>query len=161
MRQPSDREALYAWHASALKALADGKAEDLIQLTRSKWLKCPPIVEDEPQCGYFKARVRRYAVLVPSRIFMRSVVDELGELVQDEELVCEIGDTPFDVIEAWIKLCIRPITLGEYQYLMAVREWARASAPDQPQAKDGAAVDWMTVKIPEIPATPTPAKRKR
>ena len=151
LRKPSDRAALYAWHADALDALAQGRKDNLKELAADHPDLVPPIQDGEPQCGYFKARVSKRAVLVPAKIYVRSVVDEAGELVEPERLVCEIGDRDFDVFEAWPKLCIRPITASEYQYLMALRQWAKESAPDQPQAVDGRPVDWNTVKIELAP----------
>lgn len=155
IRQPSDRAELYTWHAKALQGLKDGRAETLKELAARYAELVPPIQEDNPQCGWFKAIVRRVAVPVPARIWLRSTVDEDGELVEPEVLLCDIGDEPWDVLDAWPKLCTRPISKAEWAYLMAVRAWARTSAPDQPQAKDGRPIDWLTVKIPAVPGART------
>jgi hypothetical protein len=161
LRKPSDRAVLYAWHADALDALAQGRKDNLKDLAAEMPDLVPPIQDGEPQCGWFKARVSKRAVLVPAKIYLRSVVGEDGELVEPEKLICEIGDRDFDVLEAWPKLCIRPITASEYQYLMALRQWAKESARDQPQAVDGRPVDWMTVKIPDVPQQPQPKEKSR
>lgn len=160
LRKPSDRAALYAWHADALDALAQGRRENLKELAACAPDLVPPISDGEPQCGYFKARVSKRSVLVPAKIFMLSVVGDDGELVEPERLKCEIGDRDFDVLEAWPKLCFRPIPVGEYRYLMALRQWAQESAPDQPQAVDGRPVDWMTVQIPPVPSAPVTQPKK-
>jgi hypothetical protein len=162
LRPPSDRADLYAWHTAALAALKAARAETLKELS-ARDLEAVPRTGDDPQCGWFAARISRVSVLVPARIWVRSVVDEAGELVEPEVMLCEVGDRPFDPGEVWPKLCIRPIPASEYRYLMSLRAWAKASAPEQPQAVDGRPVDWMTVQIPPIPAKPvSPApKRKR
>lgn len=161
LRKPSDRAELYAWHADALDALAQGRKDNLKDLAAEAPDLVPPIQDGEPQCGYYKARVSRRALLVPAKIFMLSVVDEAGELVEPERLKCEIGDRDFDVMEAWPKLCIRPITVGEYRHLMALRQWAKESAPDQPQAVDGRPIDWMTAQLPPVPAAPNTQGKSR
>lgn len=161
MRKPHDRNELYAWHARAMAALAGARVDDLKAAAAVAFDLVPPIHEDEPECGWFKAIIRRDAAAVPAKIWLKSVVDDDGELVEDEILLCEVGDTPVDAVEAWPKLCTRPISRAEYLYLMSVRTWARQSAPDQPQARDGRPIDWLTVKVPPIPASPPPTKPKR
>lgn len=167
LRQPTDRAELYRWHERMLRFLAENRMEDFTSASRvaHDWdlSEMPPIVEGEPQCGYFKAKTRRYALLVPAKIFMLSVVGEDGELVEPERLVCEIGDERTDVFDAWMRLCVRPISAAEYSYLMAVRDWARQSAPDQPQhpRNDGKPVDWMTAKLPPVPAQATTQSKRK
>lgn len=166
LRQPSDRAALYAWHADALDALAQGRKDNLKELAAVAPDLMPPISEDAPQCGYFLAKVARFALLVPAKIFVLSVIGDDGELLEPERVVCEIGGERYPEVEtAWLRLCTRPISASEYQYRMALRDWAQAAAPNQPQAprQDGKAVDWMTVKIelPRVPESPITPKRKR
>lgn len=159
LRQPTDRAELYAWHAAALAALKAGRADDL----RTLFDRDPdsvPALRDVPECGWYAARISRASVLVPARIWLQSVVGDDGQLVEPELLLCEVGDRPFDPAEIWPKLCIRPIPVAEYRYLMSLRAWAKTSAPDQPQAADGRPVDWNTVKI-NLPAQPVPPAPKR
>lgn len=162
LRKPSDRAVLYAWHADALDALELGRKDTLKELA-AEGLEAPAVYESEPQCGYFKAKVSRRAVLVPAKIYLRSVVGEDGELVEPEVLKCEIGDRDFDVGEVWPRLAMRPISVAEYRHLMALRQWAKESAPDQPQAVDGRPIDWNTVQIvlPETPPAPQPKRTRR
>lgn len=160
LRQPTDRAELYAWHGKALAALKDGRADNLRDLAARDPDLVPAIQDGSPECGWYAARVSRAAALVPARIYLKSVVDEAGELVEPEVLLCEIGDRPFDPEEVWPKLCIRPIAASEYRYLMSLRAWAKSSAPDQPQAADGRPIDWNTVKI-NLPAQPVPPAPKR
>jgi hypothetical protein len=162
LRQPSDRAELYSWHADALDALKTGRADNLRDLFQRAPELVPPITDSEPRCGWYAARVSRRAVLVPSRIWLQSVVGDDGELLEPETLLCEVGDRPMDAFEAWPKLCIRPIPVAQYRHLMALRQWARESAPDEPQAVDGRPIDWNTVKVrvPE-PSAPQPKRTSR
>lgn len=155
IRQPSDREELYRWHAQALAGLVRLGVHDLRELAAADPEAMPQISEGDPQCGYFLAKVRRFAVPVPAKIYVRSVVDDDGELVEPEVIKCELGGTEYDPLEAWPRLCIRPISRSEYAYLMSVRAWAHESAPDQPQARTGRPIDWMTVQLPEVPKGPS------
>lgn len=161
LRQPTDRAELYAWHADALDALKTGRADNLKDLASHSPELMPPLDEGMPQCGWYAAKVSKRAVLVPSRIWLRSTVGEDGQLVEPEAMFCEIGDRPFDPEEVWVRLAVRPITVGEYRHMMALRAWARESAPDQPQAADGRPIDWLTVQLPPVPpATATEGKKR-
>lgn len=151
MRQPSTRAELYAWHDEALEAMADARVDNLKDLARDHPELMPPISEDEPHCGWFKVSLARGSVPVPARIYLRQAVDQDGELTEPERLICEIGDDAVDPVEAWSRICVRPIKASEYRYLMAVRAWAKSSATDQPQAQDGRRIDWLTVTLPPVP----------
>jgi hypothetical protein len=150
-RRPSDRAALYAWHAAALAAIEGCHVSNLREVSRLDPERSPPVQEGRPECGWFLAHVARQAVPVPARIYLRSEIDEGGELISDEVLVCELGGEVVDVMEAWPRLCLRPINRSDFAYRMAVRGWAQTSAPDQPQAQTGRRIDWLTVQLPEVP----------
>lgn len=133
MRQPTSPEAAYRWYSAALAA--------------AQTLDPPAIDENEPQPGWYKTRFDRHGVFVPARIWLVQYVSA-GELVQDEQLACEIGTERFDPFEVWLRLCEHPITKAEYDYLLRVRDWARTSRPDQPEAQPMKPVDLFTVKPP-------------
>lgn len=161
LRQPSDRVALYAWHTDALEALAESRCDNLKDAARDHFELCPPIVEAEPACGWYKLRLHRDGVFVPARIYLEQRVGETGELLADEVLRCQIGDDMVDPVQAWPTLCSRPIPAAEYAYLVALRAWARTSAPDQPQAAETRAIDWLTVKLPAVPPSPPKPQRNK
>ncbi len=133
LRRPSDRAELYAWHADALDALEQGRKETLKELRAVAPELAPPVYEGEPCCGWYKVRLHRDGVF---------------------------GDDMVDPVETWPLLLSRPIPASEYAYLVAVRGWAKSSAPDQPQAAESRPIDWLTVKIPAVPPAP-PKSRKR
>lgn len=163
LRQPTDRAALYAWHADALDAMRQARVTDLRELARAAPDLMPPLEEGVPQCGWYAAKTSKGSVLVPSRIWLQSVVDEAGELLEPELFQCEIGDKVFDPLDVWAKLAIRPIPVAEYRHMMALRAWARESAPNEPQAVDGRPVDWQTVKVrvPDPAPQPQPQRMRR
>lgn len=141
MRVPTSAQSAFAWHTQAMEAIA---LRD----------EAPAIVEQEPQCGWFKRKYHASAVFVPARIWLIQYVDDDGELTRPEELACEVAGDRYDPFDIWIELCANPITQNEFEHLMRVREWAR-SRPDQPEAKPLKPVDFMTVQ------PPTWGKRKR
>lgn len=132
IRQPTPQHVLYAWWVAAM----DGKN---------------PPVHDTPHCGWFKVRIApRYsngalikdAPLVPARIWMHQVTDEIGELTEPEVLLCEVNGRPKDPLEQWLYLCKRPISREEYRHLMALGKWAREYEPESPLAKPDQGVNW-------------------
>lgn len=118
MRKPSDLALAFAWHAQACA----GRAWHV------------QIHEDEPLCGFFKARLARKAPFVPARIWLRQEVDDAGELTSPEVLLCEIDGVPKDPVAEWTRLCQYPITQTEFEYMTRLRAWQRANAPEEYQA---------------------------
>lgn len=134
MRTPTPREVAFAWHTNALK----GVYGDDIHTH-----------PDDPQCGFFKRRLRRGGVLVPARIWLYSPIDiGTGELVDDEVLQCEVDGQYADPFEQWSYLCGDPITEQEFQYLTALRQHAQVHEPDLPHADPRKPVDWLTAPLP-------------
>lgn len=134
MRSPTPREVAFAWHTNALK----GVYGDDIHTH-----------PDDPQCGFFKRRLRRGGVLVPARIWLYSPIDiGTGELVDDEVLQCEVDGQYANPVEQWSYLCGNPITEQEFNYLMALRQHAQVHEPDLPHADPRKPVDWLTAPLP-------------
>lgn len=134
LRTPTTPEAAYSWYREAL------------ELCRNR-LGFPPINENSPQPGWYTHRFTADGVAVPARIWLvQHVLD--GELIADERVSCEIGGDPFNALEVWLSLCQHPISKERFDYLMRVRDWARAYRPSEPEAQPTKPVDFFTVKAP-------------
>lgn len=147
MRQPTPAAIAFAWHADAVaqrelyrgRNVARGFAPD----------------HDGPQCGWYKVRVERAGCDVPARIWLyQPIDDDTGELCGDEVLRCEIDGrlVSTDDLEAfeeerWPFLAHQPITQDEFDYLVALRRWQRANAPDE--LRDKRRIDHLETPIPE------------
>lgn len=139
MRQPTPHAALYAWHSAALAGILGDDQ---------------PLTED-PQCGWYKRRLVKNGIFVPARIWMYQPTNDLGELIADEVLQCEV-DGKFAVPdEQWTWLCSQPISESHFRFLVANRGWAEAYAPDEPYANPRQPVDWRKVPIPTFKKEPT------
>lgn len=103
--------------------------------------KPAPVFVDLPQCGWFKRRLIKGGPLVPARIWLYSPTDEIGDLVGDERLLCDINGTWADAEDQWQWLCQSPIPESEYRYMMAMVEHATCHEPDHPAANPNAAID--------------------
>lgn len=134
MRQPTPDP--YAWHRHALQ----GDYETI------------PSYLDEPQAGWFKTRMVKQGPWVPARIWLTSFTDEHSELTEDEQFWCEVNGSPRDADWQWPWLCFNPISEAEYNYMMAVQEWAHQHAPSEPEANPRQKVDWMTIRPPSTGA---------
>lgn len=112
MRTPTPRAELYDWHSRALRGEK-------------------PVIDDTPQCGFFKRKLVRGGVFVPAQIWMWQDIDpETGELLSDEELQCEVNGVRADPFDAWTWICGNPITEAEYRYLEARIQHAARFEPD-------------------------------
>lgn len=110
--------------------------------------KSPPI-HSEPRCGLYRRKLVRGGVWVAARIFKTGARDDLGRLIEDETLRCEVDGKPVDdVADQWLWLASNPIDEVEYRMLLRLGPWARQHAPDDPNADPTKAIDFMTAPIP-------------
>lgn len=123
MRQPTPREKLYEWHARAMAGLS-------------------PVIDQTPQCGFFKRKLVKGGVFVPARIWMVQLVDEeTGELTSDEFLQAEVNGQKADPDDCWSWVCGNPISEAEFHYLTARIDHAVRHEPEDPFADARKPVD--------------------
>lgn len=118
MRRPTTDDEAYAWHRAVM---ANPQAQ---------------IVHDNrPQCGWYKCRLTRGGIFVPARIWIEQSVGDDGELLDEPRIRCEInGIEEYDLARWWTWLGAYPISKGEFDYLMAQKDWAETYAPNDPAA---------------------------
>ena len=134
MTKPTALDVQYHWHRNAMLGHF---AEDTP-------------VEDGPQCGWFKRRLVRHGPFVPCKIWIFSPTDENGDLVGDEVLQAECNGRRADPEAQWEWLRQNPITEAEFNYLVAMIDWTRENAPDEPMANERQAVDWNRIPTPRF-----------
>ena len=123
MRRPTPHTQLYAWHTAALRGLA-------------------PVIDNTPQCGFYKRKLVKGGVFVPARIWMFQDIDaETGELLSDELLQCEVNGTYADPEDAWSWICSHPIREQEFRYLAARIDFAVRHEPADPFAAPTQPID--------------------
>lgn len=105
MRNPTDPEVAYAWHAKALIANGDRA-------------KMPPIHENDPKPGWYMRRLVQKGPFVPARIWLEADVVN-GELTGLERLLCEVDGKRREVGSEWTWLASRPITEDKYMEMLA------------------------------------------
>lgn len=134
MRQPTSRDKALEWHRAALDALR-------------LHLDVGATHADHPEAGWFERRLTKGGMFVPARIWIAQAIDpDTGELVDDEEFLCEVAGEPADAWEQWPWLCGRPITEARYRYMMDLREWAQEQNDYEPAADARQAVDFRKLK---------------
>lgn len=132
IRRPTPHDILYRWHSEAVKGVyGDIKG-----------------VDPTPECGWYKRRLVKGGIFVPARIWMEQTVDDAGELVEDERLMCEVNGNYCDADEEWLHLANHPITEAEYTYMHALRRHVAWHEPDHPAANPRQPVNWRTAPIP-------------
>lgn len=110
MRRPTSTAAAYAWHRAAL----------INPRT--------PVIEDEPQCGWFRRRLVKGGSWVPGRIWIERELTATGELACDEQLRCEVLGEWRDPIREWAFLASNPITEAAYEHLCRLHQVMPAMA---------------------------------
>lgn len=107
MRRPSPPGPQYAhWRESLLARIEKRRG--------------PPVYEDAPQCGLWRSRDTN-GDWTPVRIWLDQVIDdETGELLQDERISVQHGDTIAATRNSeeliWSSCARHPITKAEYEY---------------------------------------------
>lgn len=129
IRRPTPPEVFLAWHRAAIA----GKAE-------ANFI-------DHPECGWFKRKLVKGGPFVAARIWLRQDVDEAGELLDDEVMLCEVNGENADPHDQWNWLAGNPIPESEFQYLMGLRDWAAWHAPEDPAANPTKPLDHLSTPI--------------
>lgn len=103
MRRPSTQAELYAWHRASLRG------------------ERRPVIEEDPECGWFKFRYVRNGPWIPARIWCEQAVDpETGDLTGPELLRAEVNGTPADPCRIWSRVAGKPISEADYLALTGV-----------------------------------------
>jgi hypothetical protein len=112
MRSPTPQDKLYAWYYAAL-AHGAGSPQ-------------APIHADQPQCGYFRLKVKD-GLVIPAYIAMEAPLDEFGELTGDERMVCYVlGNGALlkrDPADAWVKLAGHPVPFEYFEQAWNTGKW--------------------------------------
>jgi hypothetical protein len=104
-------------------------------------------VADEPQCGYFQRKLVKGGIMVPARMWLEQDIGDDGELL-GAELRCEVNGSPADPFDQWSHIAGNPISEGEFNYMVARRNWAAWHAPHEPAANARKPIDWLTLAPP-------------
>lgn len=130
MRRPTCDDSLWRWWRAAM----NGEK---------------PVITDEPQVGFYKRVLVKGGVMVPAKIWMYQAVDhETGELIEDEQLQCEVNGQYADAQDQWSWLCSNPISRAEFNYLMARIEHAVRHEPDDAFADPRAPINLNRLPLP-------------
>lgn len=132
IRRPTPREIAYDWHTRTLAG------EEITAIT------------DQPEPGWYKRKLVKGGPFVPARIWLRQEVDEAGELLDDEILLCEVNGTPRDPYDEWNWLCANPISEEDYDHMRDLKQWAAYHSPNDPSVNARKPVDWATIAPPKF-----------
>lgn len=112
-------------------------------------------MSDEPIAGYYMTRLTKGATYVPVRIYFGCPVIDHEEqdrsprwcvIVNGETDRLETGEgyscrVALDVYSVWPHCGRFPIPEAEYNYMIDKATWAKAHAPDRPQANPRKKID--------------------
>jgi hypothetical protein len=122
--------------------------DDALEWWRASLAGETPAITSEVHCGYYKRKFVRGGPWVPARIFLRQIVDDNGDLTEDELMICIVDGRAVDPDQHWISLCDNPITKEEYDAMARAAKHAKQHDLDAPIANPRDAIDLLTVKPP-------------
>ena len=111
---------------------------------------------DRPRIGFYKRRLVKGGVFVPVVIYRPCPIEMQGHWSDREpptfqhidrwpHLAALENGEPVDVTRVWPSCSGRPISLDEYEFMLADRDWCAAYAPDDPKARPYRPVDPLTL----------------
>lgn len=90
--------------------------------------KPEPVYEDSPQPGFYRTRNVKGGPWLPVIVWREPPeIDEVGDLMSDEVLLCMIDGKPANPYDRWLVFARNPISAEEYFALFAA-----SSAPGAP-----------------------------
>lgn len=104
-----------------------------------------------PEPGYWLIRLRRGAPDVPACIQWEQTLHEPGRPSNRMERSPVLTGRINGEIVPWERIWFtrgRPINQAEYDYRVALTEWAMANAPDEPAADATKPIDFLTASLP-------------
>jgi hypothetical protein len=108
----------------------------------------PGVSPNEPQCGFWMVRYRRFTAEVPARIWWcPHEPGNPGNLLEVPVLAAEIAAESVDPTTVWT-MKKRPIDEAEYRYRVADAAWLKVAQPDDPKVNPRRPVDLTTMKAP-------------
>jgi hypothetical protein len=108
----------------------------------------PGVSPNEPQCGWWLVKYRRYTAEVPAAIWW--CPHEPGNpdnILEVPVLAAEIAAEPVDPLSVWT-MRKRPIGEAEYRYRVADQAWLRRARPDDPKVAHRQPVNLKTMRSP-------------
>lgn len=96
---------------------------DLTYWTEALAGKRPPVVEDQPQCGYYRMRKGRDAPWLPVVIWIRG-----------GEMVARVGDNMREPLGIWVACAKHPVAKDAAMHAFKVGSWP--DMPDEPPASN-------------------------
>jgi hypothetical protein len=96
------------------------------------------LIVDQPVAGYYRRRLVKGGPWVPVEIAPYG-----GEFTA---LVATVGGVHADLFDTWTSCAGQPISKADYDYMMAVKEWADEHAPCAPEARP-----YKRVEISKLP----------
>lgn len=114
-----------------------------------------PAITGEPQCGFFKRRLVKGGPWVPVHIWIERELDDAGELLSDEQIMCSVDGRIADVEAHWSYACAKPISEAEFDYLARLSTYAKARDPREPLANPRKKINPLSFPLPDV----SPKKR--
>lgn len=105
---------------------------------------------DTPIAGYYRMRLRSGGALCGVRIWHGAPNDPVTgeELDRSHRWQAHVNGGSINLDRVWPKCADEPVDEAEYHYLCTVHEWAKANAPDSPQANPMKRINPLTSPTP-------------
>jgi hypothetical protein len=103
---------------------------------------------NEPQCGWWLVKYRRYTAEVPARIWWcPHEPGNPGNLLEVPILAAEIAGEPVDPLVVW-QMRKRPIDESEFLFRLADQDWLKLARPTDPKSNPRQPVDLAAMPPP-------------
>lgn len=136
-------EAIFATEPKTQRVVERVSEENAFAWWKAELARSGQRVPDEPQCGFYRRRLVCGGVWVAARIWREDETDFVtGKPTDQQILLCTVDGKPRDAVQEWQALSRNPIRKFDFDYRSATAEWAKANAPDEPEAKPNEKINW-------------------
>lgn len=110
-----------------------------------------PLITEEAQPGFYRRRLVKGGPFVPVHIWIERDVDDAGDLVSDERIMCSVNGRIASAEEHWTYCCSHPIAEPEFDYLTRLSSYARAKEGSrEPLANPRKKINPLSFPLPDV-----------
>lgn len=116
-----------------------------------------PAITGDPQAGFYKRRLVKGGPWVPVHIWIERELDDAGDMLSDERIMCSVDGRIVPVDDHWTYACAKPIPETEFDYLTRLSGYAKARDPREPLSKPRRKIDPLSFPLPDL----KPSKKRK
>lgn len=110
-----------------------------------------PAITEDPEPGFYKRRLVKGGPWVPVHIWIERELDEAGDLIDDERVMCTVDGRLAAAADHWTYCAAHPIKEAEFDYLTRLSTYAKERNKREPLANPRKRINPLAFPLPSFP----------